>query len=268
MIQRVLSLVFLVVLAAPSIAVAESPDAREIVDRMISVAGGDAFSTAGVLELAVEEEETRSDGSQAKRAYKAYVDTTNLKNLRLELPGDVVIARFGGVSWATRKGQLDERPQTSKMANGTLNQRLFPLLMPFSLKMEGVGVTGLAEGNWEGRDAWVLAVTFAKNFFTSPVLNTTWHVIVAKDDASILSMEFVPSVEYQKVEREGIRYRVLKQEDVEGAQIGTWFLLNGINAKRQESGHVRVTKIKPSVRGPWEPTLFMHPNQIEAFEED
>ena len=268
MIQRGFFLVLLVNLAVASVALAADPEPQEIVDRMIAAAGGNAFSKVGVVALGVREEETRSDGSQTARNYTAYVDTTNLRNLRLEMPGNVVIARFGDVSWATTKGKLDERRQTSFMARGTLNQRLFPLLMPFSLKMEGVRVTKAAEANWEGRDAWVLAVDFAKNFFTSPVLNTTWHLVVAKDDFSILSLEFVPSVEFQKVEREGIRYRILKHEDVEGAQIATWFLLNGINAQRQESGHVRVSKVTPTVRGPWEPALFMHPNELAKLEED
>lgn len=268
MIKRGFLMILLINLAVASVAAAADPEPQEIVAQMIAAAGGDSFSKLGVVALGVREEETRSDGSQTARNYTAYVDTTNLRNLRLEMPGNVVIARFGEVAWATTKGQVDERRQTSFMARGTLNQRLFPLLMPFSLKMDGVRVTKVAEASWEGRDAWVLAVEFTKNFFTSPVLNTTWHLIVAKDDSSILSLEFVPSVEFQKVEREGIRYRILQHEDVGGAQIATWFLLNGINAQRQESGHVRVSKVTPTVRGPWEPALFMHPDELAKLEED
>ncbi len=268
MIQRASSLLLSFVLTAPAVAVAATPEPQEIVDRMIAAAGGEAFAKLGVIELEVEEEETMSDGTQSKRAYTAYADTSNLKNLRLEMPGNVVLGRFGDEAWATRGGILDDRRQTPHMAKGTLNQRLFPLLLPFSLKMDGVRVTGVEETSWEGRDAWVLSLPFLKGFFTSPVLNTTWQLIVARDDASILAVEFVPSAEFRKVENEGIRYRILKYQDVEGAHVASWFLLDGISVNRRESGHVRVTKIETSVRGPWEPALFMHPKRLEAFEEN
>ena len=268
MIQRFFSLFLPLVLIAPAVAVAATPEPEEIVDRMIAAAGGKAFAKLGVIELEIEEEETMSDGTQSKKAYTAYADTSNLMNLRLEMLGGVVLGRFGDEAWATKDGTLDERRQTPYMANGALNQRLFPLLLPFSLKMDGVRITGVEETSWEGRDAWVLTLPFIKGFFTSPVLNTTWHLIVARDDASILAVEFVPSAEFLKVETEGIRYRILKYQDVEGAQVPAWFLLDGISVDRRESGHVRVTKIKTLVRGPWEPALFMHPKRLEAFEEN
>jgi hypothetical protein len=57
----------------------------------------------------------------------------------------------------------------------------------------------------------------------------------------------------------GIRYRTLKTEDIEDAQIPTQILSIGINVNGMESGHVRVTKVKPSVYGPSDPTLFSNP---------
>ena len=41
---------------------------------------------------------------------------------------------------------------------------------------------------------WVLAIPFRKGFFVSPVLTTTWFMVVAQDYYSILAFEFVPSV--------------------------------------------------------------------------
>jgi len=266
--RRYLFLLLFLTLAVPAVGGAATPTPDEIVDRMIAAVGGDAFADLGVVELEISEEETQNDGTQLNRFYPAYVDAGTLKNFRLELPGNVVLGRFGDAAWATRDGVPDERPQTPRMVTGTLNQRLFPLLLPFSLKMEGVRVSKVEETTWEGRDAWLLFLPIPKDFFSSPVLNTTWEIIVAKDDASILAIEFVPSPEYRKVQMEGIRYRILKYDDLQGAKVGSWFLLNGISVNRQESGHVRVTKVKWSVRGPWEPALFMNPKELEAFDED
>ena len=47
------------------------PDPKEILEKMIAAAGGEAFSQLGVLRLEVhEEEQTRNDGTQStKRLY-------------------------------------------------------------------------------------------------------------------------------------------------------------------------------------------------------
>ena len=65
----------------------------------------------------------------------------------------------------------------------------------------------------------------------------------------------------------GVRYRTLKIQEVEGAKIAEQILSVGISPQGQESGLVRVTKSKASVRL-WEPSLFLSPSQLEALEED
>jgi hypothetical protein len=139
--------------------------------------------------------------------------------------------------------------------------------MPYSLKMDGVWVEEVRETTFDGRDVWVLAIPFSKGFFVSPVLTTTWFMVVAQDDYSILAFEFVPSVEYRKVSPVGIRYRILKLQELEGAKIAEQVLSVGISVQGQESGLVRVTKNRASVRL-WEPSLFLSPAQLEALEED
>jgi len=269
MIQRILGLVLPAILVVPAAVGAATPIPQEIVDRMIEAVGGEAaFSGLGVLELVVSEEETRNDGTSSKSEYTLYVDSSDLSNLRKEFPGNVIIGRSGADGWATNDGVLDDRRQTPYMARGTLNQAAFPLLLPFSLRMEGVWVKEVGEIEWDGRDAWVLSLPFAKGFFTSAIMTTTWAVVVAKDDYSILAVNFVPSPEYRKVQKEGIRYRILKTTDLNGVQIPAQLLLVGVNPQGQESGHVRVTKIRASVRGPWEPTLFMNPRKLEELEEE
>jgi hypothetical protein len=247
--------------AGPAVAGAEeSLEPAEIVERMLAAAGSDAFSEIGVLKLEVSDEETRNDGSRTRHQFTLYIDTADLNNMRMELEGGSIIGCSAAGCWAFKDGKLDDRRQTPYMAKTTLNQALFPIMLPFTVRMEGVWAKDKKEIVWEeGREAWSLALPFAKGFFVSPVLTTTWSLVVAKDDYSLLAASFVPPVEYRKVEMKGIRYRVLKTEDVEDVQIPTQILSIGINVDGYESGHVRVTKIKPSVHGPSDPTLFRSP---------
>jgi hypothetical protein len=261
------ALVLSAVVALPAMAAEEMPTPQEIVDRAIAAAGGSAFSKLGVLKLEVEHEETRNDGTSTKMAYTAYVDTAHLENQRIEYPGDIVVGHHGAGGWSTTNGAMDDRPQTSSMAAKTLNQTLFPLLLPHSLKMEGVWASEVRETTLDGRKVWVLALPFAKGFFRSPVLTTTWVMVVAQDDYSIISCEFVPPVQYRDISPVGIRYRILKQQEIAGAEVAAQLLLIGINDVGMESGANRVTKIKSSVI-PWDTTLFLSPAEIEVLEQE
>jgi hypothetical protein len=266
--RRVFSLVLPVLLTLPAVVTAETPEPQDIVDRMIAAAGGEALPKLGVVKLEVNQEETRNDGTSSKSSYTVFVDAENLNNLRIEYPGEVVVARAGNAGWSTDKGVLDDRPQTPSVARKTLNQTVFPLLMPYSLNMEGVWVKEILETTIDGREVWVLAIPFTKGFFTSPLMTTTWFVVVDANDYSILWYEFVPPVEYRKVSPVGIRYRILKTTELDSAKVPAQLLLIGINSSGMESGANRVTKIEASVHGSWDPTLFLSPQRIEALEED
>lgn len=265
---RVATLCLLVAIAVVPMASAETPEASVIIDRVIAAVGGDAFSTLGVLKLDVTAEEIRNDGTSFNRQFSAYVDTAELSNLRMEMPGGIVIARRGDEGWATDKGKYDERPQTSYMAKGTINQQLYTLLLPYSLKMGGVWVKEVRETQWDGREAWALHTPFAKGFFVSPVLTTTWRVVVDKEDYSILGVDFVPPVDLRDVQPVGIRYRYLKYDEINGAKVPSQILAVGINYEGRESGATRVTKVSPTVYGPWEPRLFLSPPALDALEQD
>jgi len=262
---RFAGLVLSAVIAFPATAAGETPSAQEIVDRVIAAADGEAFSKLGVLKLEVEQEETRSDGTSTKRAYTAYIDTAHLENMRMEYPVEVVVAHHGAGGWSTTNGIMDDRPQTSLIAGKTLNQTLFPLLLPHSLRMEGVRVSEVREMTLEGRKVWAIALPFVKGFFFSPFLTTTWIMVVAQDDYSILSIEFVPPVQYRDVSPTGIRYRILKRQEVGGVDLAEQVLLIGINPAGMESGANRVTKIQSSAV-PWDTALFLSPIELEALE--
>jgi len=267
MFRRNLSLLLFLTLAATAAAADEMPDPKEILEKMIAAAGGEAFASLGILELEVTEEEIRNDGTQSGKSYKLFVDTSNLDNLRMEFPGEVVVAASKGGGWSTTANVLDDRPQVPKMARLTINQSAFPLLLPYSLQKEGVWLKEVRETQLNGRDVWVITLPFSKGFFASPVMETTWILVVAKDDYSIQSLEFAPAPAFADVSPVGVRYRVLKQKEIDGATIVEQMLAIGINSQYQESGANRVTKIAPKVR-PWDPTLFLSPAQLEALEKD
>lgn len=247
----------------------DPPSADEVVTRAIAAAGGEAFAALGTLRLEVTEKEVRADGTSTGKSYALLVDTSNVNNVRMELPGDVVVAATKGGGWSTTAGVLDDRPQIPNMARTSLNQTLFPLLVPYSLKMDGVWLKEIREATLDdGREVWVIGMPFSKGFFASPVMSTNWVLVLAKDDYSIVSLEFAPAPAFSDVSPVGIRYRVLEWKDVGGARVPNQILSVGINSKYQESGTSRVTLVKPAVVGPRDPTLFLSPAQLEALEED
>jgi hypothetical protein len=267
MFHRILSLLLPLAFVAPAIAAEEVPDPKDILERMIAAAEGEAFAKLGILELEVSEQETRNDGTQSVSSYTVLIDTANLNNMRMELPGEVVVAKNQGGGWSTIANVLDDRPQTPVLAKRSINQAVFPLLLPHSLQMDGVWLKEVREATVEGRDVWVVSLPFSKSFFVNPVMETTWILVVAKDDYSIVSLEFAPSAQFRDVSPVGVRYRILKQKELEGAKVVEQILAIGINWQYQESGANRVTRISPKVR-PWDATLFLSPAQLEALEEE
>jgi hypothetical protein len=249
---------------------AAAPSPESVVASMLNAEGGaDAFHKLGVLELAVSEDESTADGRTRQDTFTAYASTIELSHLRLELPRrGIVIARSGGEGWATVNGKPDTRPQTSAMAVGTCNQRLFPLLLPFSASMAGTSATAVSEATFQGQPAWRLDLVFERDFFSSPVMNVTWQIYASKKDGSFLGAEYQPPLEYAaKAGAEGVRYRVLTTQKVGGVTLPSQVLMEGIDSKGVANGHNRTVKIAASVRGPWDAALFMDPRKVQAIEE-
>lgn len=265
--KRRLFVTLVFALSAGLAGAAELPEPGELVQKVIAAAGGEAFSKIGVLKLEVAAEQILHEGGTKLQTFTAYADTTSkLSNLRMELPGDVVVARTGAAGWSTAGGVLDERPQTASMAYRTLNQSLFTLLLPFSLEMDGVWAKEVVETTWEGREAWALLLPFTKGFFVSPVLETIWRVVIDKDTYAILAVDFMPPVHYREVEQVGVRYGILAHHEIAGAKIAAHILAVGLSLESQETGDYRVTKVESSAWDGWAPGLFLNPQQLEALE--
>jgi hypothetical protein len=259
----------LCLILAPLAALAGPPDVEDIRNGAIEAAGGmKAFKELGVIEIALKDEETTSDGKQHTKTATAYVDARTMVNMRLELPGNIVIARTGTSFWATRNGEMDDRPQAPKMVRATLNQRLFPLLLPYTLDMDGITLSNPTSSNFEGEPAWRVAVDFPDDFFVAPSMATTWYLHVRKSDFKALGVEFIPPQEVRTVRSEGIRYRPLKWMSLgSGVQIPVQVLLDGIDVNGAATGHVRVTRMGVKVRGAYEPALFIDPIRLQQIEE-
>jgi hypothetical protein len=267
MFPRVLHLLLPLIVISFSVAAEESIEPYEIVDRVVAAAGGEAFTEIGVLKLEVSQEEIRAEGSSTTTTFTAYISTMNLDNQRLEYPNKLVIGHSGAGGWSTLAGVQDDRPQTGVRAKRALNQTLFPLLLPHSLKMDGVRASEVREATLNDREVWAVALPMVKGFFNSPVLNTSWLMVADQEDASLVTIEFFPGPEFRNVSPVGVRYRVLEYQEISGTKIPKQILAVGIDARGQESGGTRVTKIEASVHGTWDPTLFISPAQLEALEE-
>ena len=257
------------VVALASAVHAATPSATAVLDGMLQSAGGSqAFSELGVIQLRADESETLSDGKTTSNTFEAWIDSSSLRNLRLEMPPEVVLARNNDTFWAQVAGNIDTRPQTPRQVDSTLNAKLFPLLLPFSLTMPGVELGEVTAGSVEGVETWRLEVRFRPGFFPTPTMNTVWYVHADRRDGSYVAAEFLPPVELRNVNDEGVRYRPLKLETHGGVKLTTQMLLDGIDFSWVPNGHVRVTKNQVSIGGRFDPRLFFHPERLEALEED
>lgn len=247
---------------------AAAPTADEVVAGMVRAAGGaEAFAALGVLRFEVSEEETLSDGSVTKNAFIAFADTGNVDSLRLELPQDVILGKTVRGAWAKIQGTVDERPQSPRMATGTLNSKLFPILLPFSLRSRGVELGAVEAAELEGTPTWRLEVTFRPGFFSAPSMSGPWHVHAERSSGRYRAAEFLPPVGVRDVADEGVRYRPLKTTSFEGLSLPEQILLDGIDFNRQPNGHVRVTRVHATVHSEFDPTLFMDPRELDALDE-
>lgn len=246
---------------------AETPTAKTIVDRAVNAAEVDSsMARHDMIRVAIRQEETTSDGTAHVRDVTALIHGANLENTRLELGEGTTLVLNKSTAWAMLSGQLDTRVQTPRMAAGSIRQILFPLLMPFSLGMQGVRLGEVAEGSFDGTPAWEIEVSFTPDFFSAPSMITTWKVFVSRKDNLVLGAEFLPHAEYIAVVDEGIRYRYLNRQDTDGITLAAQVLLDGIDLNGVENGHVRVTKMTATTAGPLDLSLFIHPDEQERLD--
>lgn len=254
------------VLFTAAAGLAAPPAADDLLARALTAAGGaKALADAGVVELQLNEEETKASGAVASAPSHVYISGSRLEHLRTESRGWTLV-RSGGAGWASVNGQPDQRPQTPKMASGSVTASLFPLLLPFSLSMEGIRLGEVSETSFEGTPAYKLVASFPEGFFFSPVMSTRWSFYLAKSDATPLAAEFLPPATYGDAGAIGMRYRYLTWQKIGGCRLPAKVMVDGVDASGTPTGHTRVTTITGAVRGPWDPSLFLSPTALQAIE--
>ena len=255
------------IIAFSGIASAETPSAEALVSMaMEAVESESTMADHNMIRIAIHQEETLSDGTAKAAATTAIIHGGGLENTRLVLNQGVALGLSGNSGWALIGGQQDTRPQTPRMAGGTIRQALFPLLMPFSLKMQGVVLGAVTPAAFDGTPAWRVDVNFDTNFFAAPAMITTWHVFISRENHLVLGAEYLPIEEFLAVVDEGIRYRYLKRQDVDGINLAAQVLLDGIDVNGAENGHVRVTKLAAETIGPLDLSLFISPDKAAKME--
>ena len=242
--------------------------ALKVVDQAVRAAGGaEALAGLGILQAEIHNEEVTAKGEQHISDFTAWVNGGNVEQLRLQLNPQVLLVDNGKKSWAVVKGELDTRRQTPLMARMTLHDRLFPLLLPFSLEVEGIRATSVSRTTWEGDAVWKLTVEFPPNYFTTPILNTPWEIMVRRSDGRVVMAQLFAPEEYAKIGAEGMRYRFLGWATVGPVRLPSDLLIVGIDTNGAESGHVRTVKIRWKALGLPDEPLFMHPEDLEALDE-
>jgi len=252
---------------AAGTASAATPTAQEVLQKAVAAADPDsAMADSDMIRMSIHQEETTSDGSTENSQLTALAHGDRLQNTRVELSQGVSLVLNNRTGWALIRGQLDERPQTPRMAAGTIRQTLVPLLLPFSLQMEGIRLGMATEGTFDGTPAWVIDATFENDFFAAPSMVTTWFIFIDRKTNLVLGAEYLPTDEFRVIQAEGIRYRYLKRQTVGGINLAAQVLLDGIDFNGAENGHVRVTKISTTLAGPLDLSIFVSPAERERMD--
>ena len=264
----VFSLALLPLLLATT-ALAAPPTADAVLDHLLAAAGGqEAFGAIAMLELRFDEEETKADGTSTTSSDRAYVSGPRLEHAHYDMNPEVVLGRTHDGAWATIKGEQDTRPQTPAMSSGSINRRLFAALLPFSLAQPGVTLGPPTEVRFEGTPAWSLDVTLPRSFFANPVMDSTWQLIVAQADLSLICLELRPPAEYVSAGAQGIRYRVLTTQKAAGCRIPAQVLAEAIDLEGVPTGGHRVTRVTATVHDSWDPALFLDPQKLAVINGD
>ncbi len=265
--RSIIPLLAAVLMALPGLGSAETVAAETVVERAIAAVETEStLKQHDMLRLAIHDDETASDGTNKTKDLTAILHGGRLENIRFELGGNISLVLNTNTGWAMIQGQVDARPQTPRMAAGNIRQTIFPLMLPYSLRMDGVMPGLVTEGSFDGTPAWVIEVNFKPDFFTAPSMLTTWKVFISRADYLVLGAEFLPPDEFRAVTDEGIRYRFLKRQDVDGLNLPAQVLLDGIDLSGVENGHVRVTKISAQTVGPLDLGLFINPEDAARID--
>ena len=234
------------VAAIPVSAQAEpKPPAADVaVRKACATAGGlETFTKLGIVGIACKSEEITQDGHISTSEKDYFFSTPGPTPGRMEIPQAKVIAAdddSGG--WALIAGRPDDRAATSQMVKRSLRSALFPLLLPFSLTWEGVGITSVTAATAGGRPVWLLAVDLPRTFFDTPQISTSWTVALDRTTFAVVQAES-PFTDLGKgVTADGMLFRWNNPVKVGGVTFYTEQRVTGLDEVGREKSHSRIDR--------------------------
>lgn len=255
--------VTIVSLAVPAHLVAQqTPTARDLIRRACDAAGAlEAYSRLGTLQLDLTREEVAVGGAVTRSRVTRYTTTPGPVPGRFEIAEHKLVAGDDGSGgWALLNDQPDGRPQTVYMVKRQLQTDLFPVLLPFSLTWDGVGISAVASHRFQDRDVWRLAVDFERTFFSSPQISLVWFVYVDKATHQVLGAESVHTDLGHGLRADGMRFSWPKRTTLRGVTLPAEQRVVGLDEMGNEKAHTRAEMLAWSLVPPARATaLFENP---------
>jgi len=259
----------LVTLSLCQIGVAATPSA-DLIKKITAASGGtEAFEELGIIRLEITEKDSFADGTSQSSDFTAILDT-RFDNIRLEMGGgQIVIVSNQDDGWALIRGKLDERKQTIQMAPKVIRTKILPWLFPFTLDLTGIYFPESPSAtSFTGKPAQKVAFTVPGTFFDTPVMNTKWTLFLSKDSYQIIGAQFLPNEEFKEAKKEGMRYRITKTSELKGVRFPSEIDVTGIDTAGRTTQTKRTITIKTTIVDDPSPALFLHPELLQAFEDD
>ena len=234
--------------AAPLRAGAPSgvPSAEDAIRRACDKVGGlDALGRLGIVEIESSSEEVTQDGHTSNWHMNLFFRSPGPLPGRVEMPEkNVVIGDDGHGGWAVINERADGRQTTSFMVRRSLNNYLFPILLPFSLAWEGVSVSDVTAATVNGKPVWRLSVTLPRTFFDTPQIATKWTVDVDAGTFGLVHAES-PATDLGKgVTADGMRFSWRGDVMLGGVHLPSELHVVGLDQEGREKTHSRTDHLK------------------------
>jgi hypothetical protein len=230
----------------------QPPSAAAIIKQACDAAGGSrAFRSIPLLQVLIKGEEITTQGSTSTSLQGIIIAPPGPIPGRLEFPAAGVIAGDDGSGgWAVTRGKADSRPSTAFMVKRSIVTALFPILLPFSLHWDGVGVADVAAAELNGSPVWRLSLLFAKSFFASPQIATTWTLYIDRNTHAVLRAESPYTDLGKDLVADGMRFSWNNPTTVGAVTLPTEQRVVGLDELGRERPHSRIDHVSYMVLPP------------------
>lgn len=226
-----------------------------------AVGGLEAFKKLGIVAVTTKSEEVTQEGGVGNTLRTSYFLAPGPIPGRFEYPDmNVVAGDDGSGGWALIKQKPDTRLATSYRVQRSLATSLFPVLLPFSLTWNGVGIQGLKATELKGHPVWQLTVELPRTFFDTPQISTTWTVFLDRTTFAVVRAD-TPFTDLGKgMTADGMRFTWRDPIKINNVTFHKEQRVTGLDEVGQEKTHNRVDHLQFHVIPTSEaPKLFGNP---------